>query len=242
MAPIAPSTGVKAEIMLLQEFSIFLTEGTQILSALQSIRQNPTIFAIGRRETPNASSNTKSIAEPDSEQWATKFKSISPTPDVFLSALGTTRTQAGSFAAQRTIDFDLNLSLARAAKESGVKTYVLISSGAVSSKSRMPYQRLKGEIEDAVKALDFPHTVIVKPGLLVGKRQEGRLVESVLQTICRGMRMISQTYLTDWWAQDVDVIGRATVAAALECAEGKREKGVWLVEANDILRLGKQQT
>lgn len=106
----------------------------------------------------------------------------------------------------------------------------------------MPYQRLKGEIEDAVKALDFPHTVIVKPGLLVGKRQESRLVESVLQTICRGMRMISQTYLTDWWAQDVEVIGRATVAAALECAEGKREKGVWLVEASDILRLGKQQT
>lgn len=106
----------------------------------------------------------------------------------------------------------------------------------------MPYAKLKGEVEDAVKALDFPYTVIVKPGLLVGKRQEGRLIESVLQTICRGMRLISQTYLTDWWAQDVDVIGRATVAAALECAEGKRERGVWLVQADDILRLGKQQT
>lgn len=157
-----------------------------------------------------------------------------------MSALGTTRAQAGSFAAQRAVDLDLNLALARAAKESGIKTYVLISSGAVSSTSRLPYSKMKGELEDAVKTLQIPHTVIVKPGLLVGTREDLRLTEAVLQNIARALRMVSQKWLTDWWAQDVDVIGRAAVAAAVECSEGKRPEGIWILHQSDIVRLGKQ--
>ena len=30
---------------------------------------------------------------------------------------------------------------------------------------------MKGELEDAVKALDFDHTVILRPGALLGQRQ-----------------------------------------------------------------------
>lgn len=160
-------------------------------------------------------------------------------PDVFMSALGTTRALAGSLAAQRAIDYDVNLSLARTAKELGIKTYVLISSSGVSSTSRFPYLKMKGELEDAVKALEIPHTVIVKPGLLVGTRQDLRLTEAVLRNIAKALRMVSQTWLTDWWAQDVDVIGRAAVAAAIECSEGKRPEGIWMLEQSDIVRLGK---
>lgn len=159
---------------------------------------------------------------------------------MFLSALGTTRAQAGSFEAQHAIDYDLNLALARTAKDSGVKTYVLISSAAVSAKSRFPYSKMKAELEDAVKALEFPHTVIIKPGLLVGSRRDLRLAEAMLQTVAKGLGAISKSWLTDWWAQDTDVIGRAAVAAALECSEGKREKGVWIVGQADIIQLGSQ--
>ncbi|KAI4200034.1 MAG: hypothetical protein LQ346_002465 [Caloplaca aetnensis] len=213
--------------------------GSQILAALQKIPQKPTIHAIARREFP-VSSNTRLTTEADSARWPDTLKKLEPTPDVFMSALGTTRAQAGSFAAQRAVDLDLNLALARAAKESGIKTYVLISSGAVSSTSRLPYSKMKGELEDAVKTLQIPHTVIVKPGLLVGTREDLRLTEAVLQNIARALRMVSQKWLTDWWAQDVDVIGRAAVAAAVECSEGKRPEGIWILHQSDIVRLGKQ--
>ena len=53
-----------------------------------------------------------------------------PAPQLFISALGTTRAIAGSVEAQRAIDLDLNLSLARAAHDAGVDTYVLISSAS----------------------------------------------------------------------------------------------------------------
>ncbi|KAL8853949.1 MAG: hypothetical protein Q9221_001257 [Calogaya cf. arnoldii] len=212
--------------------------GLVILSALQAITQKPTVYAIARREIPSAASNTKPIIEPSSTDWPDKLRNLAPKPEVFLSALGTTRAQAGSFEAQRAIDFDLNLTLAKAAKDSGVKTYVLISSAAVSAKSRLPYSKMKGELEDAVKALEFPHTVIVKPGLLLGPRQDLRVAEAMLQTVAKGLGAISKSWFTDWWAQDTDIIGRAAVAAALECSEGKREKGVWIVGQADIIRLG----
>ncbi|KAL8756097.1 MAG: hypothetical protein Q9184_004608, partial [Pyrenodesmia sp. 2 TL-2023] len=204
-----------------------------ILAALQRIPQKPTIHAIARRESP-VSSNTKLSVEADTARWPDTLQKLEPMPDVFMSALGTTRAQAGSFAAQRAIDYDVNLSLARTAKESGVKTYVLISSGGVSSASRIPYSKMKGELEDAVKALEIPHTVIVKPGLLVGNRQDLRLTEAVLRNIAKALRVVSQTWLTDWWAQDVDVIGRAAVAAAIECSEGKRPEGIWILGQRDI--------
>ncbi|KAL8860496.1 MAG: hypothetical protein Q9178_003155 [Gyalolechia marmorata] len=214
--------------------------GSQILSALQAIPQKPTIYAIARREITSATPNTKPVIEPNSADWPAKLKNLATTPEVFLSALGTTRAQAGSFDAQRAIDYDLNLALANAAKDAGIKTYVLISSGAVSAKSRFPYMKMKGELEDAVKALDIPHIVIIKPGLLLGKRQDLRLAEAALQTVAKGLGTISKAWLTDWWAQDADIIGRAAVAAALECSEGRREKGVWIAGQSEILSLGRQ--
>lgn len=186
------------------------------------------------------SPNTKLSIQADSTQWPDSLKKLVPTPHVFLSALGTTLAQAGSLAAQRAIDYDLNLALARAAKDSGVKTYVLISSEAGSSKSRFPYFKMKGELEDAVKALEIPYTVIIRAGVLVGTRQDSRPAEAVVRTIAKALGLISKPWLKDWWAQDVDVIGRAAVAAALECCEGKREKGVWVVGQADIVRLGRQ--
>ncbi|KAI4287653.1 MAG: hypothetical protein L6R35_003088 [Caloplaca aegaea] len=212
--------------------------GSQILMALQKLTQKPTIYALVRRDIP-VSSNTQLKIQTDPTQWSNDLKEIQPAPDVFLSALGTTRAQAGSLAAQRAIDYDLNLSLARTAKESGIKTYVLISAAHVSTKSMFPYSRMKAELEDAVMALEIPYTVIVRPGLLVGTRKHTRFAEAILQTIAKSLGMISKTWLMDCWAQDVDVIGRAAVAAALGCSEGKRKEGVWILEQSDIVRLGK---
>lgn len=38
--------------------------------------------------------------------------------------------------------------------------------------------------------------------------------------------------------QDVDVIGRAVVVAAAQCAESKREPGIWQIEYAQIIKLG----
>lgn len=86
---------------------------------------------------------------------------------------------------------------------------------------------MKGELEEAIKETGFPCIVIVKLGLLVGKRTESRPAEAILRSLAHAMGLINKPYLTDWWAQDVDTIGNATVAAGLQCLGGKRRVGGW---------------
>jgi len=167
---------------------------------------------------------------------------MQPAPSMFISALGTTKAQAGSLEAQRAVDYDLNLALARAAKDAGVKVYVLISVNGASTSSMFPYTKMKGELEDAVKQLGFPHTVIVRPGLITGgKRSDSRPAEAVARGIASGLGMVSKHWLVDSWAQDADVIGKAAISAGTRCAEGKEEEGVWGLNQADIIRLGRTE-
>ena len=213
--------------------------GSNILSSVLSHPSTPTVHAFARRQLPQSNPNLSAIVNPDTNAWPAVLKSLTPPPTIFLSALGTTKAAAGSFAAQRAVDYDLNLSLAQAAKENGTQVYVLISSAGVGLNSPLPYGKMKAELEEAVKKLEFPYTVILKPGLLVGTRQDTRTAEAVLRGIANGLGAVSGGLLKDFWAQDADVVGRAALKAGWDCVEGKREKGLWILEQKDIMKMGK---
>lgn len=199
------------------------------------------MYAYSRRALPSESPKLTTIEATDNAEWPSKFPS-SAKPSIFLSGLGTTRAQAGSVEAQRKIDYDLNLALAKAAAEAGVKTYVLISSGGASSSSPFAYPKMKGQLEEEVQKLGFEHTVILRPGLIVGTRDDSRPTEAALRFVATAFGKVNSKWLKDTWAQDATVIGRAAVNAGLQCADGKRtEKGTWIVGQADIVRLGRTE-
>lgn len=216
--------------------------GSHILPLLLT---SPTIsktHAYTRRTLPTNLPNTQSlspISSSDTSTWPSLFPQDS---QIFISALGTTRAAAGSFAKQKLIDHDLNVSLAQAAKKAGVKTYVLISSNGADPSSRLGYAAMKGETEEAVKQMGFKDVVIVRPGLIVGDRQERRTAEWVLRKAAQSLGSLSAG-LKDFWAQDADVIAKAAVSAGLRCVEGKGEgrNGVWVLEQADVIRLGRTE-
>ena len=140
--------------------------------------------------------------------------------------------------AQRRIDYDLNLDLARAAKEAGVDTYVLISAGSANAQSNFAYVKMKGQLEDDVKALGFKHTVIVRPGLILGGWDDSRPAEFAVQSIAKLFRSVTPK-LTDFWAQDAATIARAAISAGVQCLEGGREEGAWVLGQAEINTLGK---
>jgi uncharacterized protein YbjT (DUF2867 family) len=133
--------------------------------------------------------------------------------------------------------------LARAAKESGVKVYVLISAVGADAKSRIPYSRMKGEIEQGIINLGFEKTVIVRPGAILGNREESRPLESVIVGVGKLMGGISKPWLRDWWAQDALEIARASVSAGLEALNGtgEGEKKVRFLFSSEITRLGRTE-
>lgn len=88
------------------------------------------------------------------------------TGDVVFSCLGTTLKAAGSTEAQRKVDFDYQYNFAKHAKKNGVEDYILVSSYGADPNSRMFYSKMKGELDVAVKQLNFEKTTIFQPGML----------------------------------------------------------------------------
>lgn len=179
------------------------------------------------------------FTEKDTTKWPGHITSLSHQPSIYFSSLATTRGAAGGFENQYKLEHDFNLELAKAAKEKGVKTYVLISGANANANSSFGYIRMKGEIENFVKDLDFDHTIIVRPGLIGGTRQESRPAEAAIRGVAAVMGKISTTWLKDFWAQDADVIAKAAVSAALKTQSGELKDKVLVMEAKEIIEYGR---
>ena len=94
-----------------------------------------------------------------------------------------------------------------------------------------------------MKALDFDHCIILRPGLLVGTRESssGRMFELAAKNVANVMGSVSGNKLKDFWAQDVDVIGRAAVKAGLDCLEGRGTEKFRILSQADIVRIGRTE-
>ncbi len=98
--------------------------------------------------------------------------------DVYC-CLGTTIRQAGSREAFRRVDFDYPVALARAAARAGAQRLLVVSALGANPRSGVFYNRVKGEMEEAVRAAGVRQTIFFRPSLLAGPRAEFRLGERV---------------------------------------------------------------
>jgi len=101
------------------------------------------------------------------EQWKHLVKG-----DVLFSCMGTTLKAAGSKEAQWKIDYEYQYQFAKAAKENNVGHYVLVSSVDASPNSPIFYSKMKGQLEEAVRALGFLKLSIFNPPLLIRKNTD----------------------------------------------------------------------
>lgn len=105
-----------------------------------------------------------------------------PVDEAYL-ALGTTIRIAGSQDAFRAVDFAASLAVARAAVQAGARRIGLVSAAGANARSAVFYNRVKGELEDALRQLKLEGLVIARPSLLLDGRthlgQPPRMAESL---------------------------------------------------------------
>lgn len=146
--------------------------------------------------------------------------SISVTTDDIFICLGTTMKKAGSKEAFRAVDFDLVVEIARRAHLTGVKRIVVISSIGANPKAGNFYLRTKGEMEEELKKFDFDLVAIVRPSILLGKRVEFRLGESLGIWFFKAFGFIFVGPLRRYRGIDASDVAKAMVQLALT-AKGK---------------------
>ncbi|MBK7944886.1 MAG: NAD(P)H-binding protein [Flavobacteriales bacterium] len=100
--------------------------------------------------------------------------------DAVICCLGTTIGKVGGDKAKFIhVDKDLVLGLARWAKEQGVRCFAVVSAIGADASSSVFYNKVKGEMEQELKAIGLPELHIFHPSILTGPRQEKRTGERI---------------------------------------------------------------
>lgn len=160
-------------------------------------------------------------------ELASLLPNLSGRVDIAFCCLGTTIKQAGSQEAFRAVDLDLVVAFAARARALGARHLLVISAIGADPKSSVFYNRIKGEMEQALQDQDWPQLTIARPSLLVGSRPETRWAEQIAAPFAK---LLPGKY----GAIEVCSLARALWRLALE-----EQDGVRIVESDELRKLGK---
>jgi uncharacterized protein YbjT (DUF2867 family) len=154
-------------------------------------------------------------------EWSNKLVA----DDVFC-CLGTTMAKAGSKENFYQVDFFYPLLIAKTTQSRGAKQYLLVSALGASPDSSMYYNRVKGEIEQAIREVPFTTVHIFRPSLLLGPREEKRSGETAAKLFYQIFGfLIPRKY---------KAIASAKVARAMLALAGREQPGQFVHESGDL--------
>jgi uncharacterized protein YbjT (DUF2867 family) len=142
-------------------------------------------------------------------------------------ALGTTIRKAGSQERFRRVDYEYPLQLAQIALRNGARHFSIVSALGASRSSPFFYSRVKGEVEEALRQMDWPSLAILHPSLIAGERTESRPLERLSE------RLLGFAPAT-WRPVHARDIAGAMIATAL-----REPPGVTVIESREISRVAR---
>ncbi len=162
------------------------------------------------------------------------YPTLNSPADCFC-CIGTTIKIAGSKEAFRAVDFDLVINFAKQAKQAGTTRFFVVSALGANAQSAVFYNRVKGEMEAALQALNFETCAIFRPSLLLGARAHPRLGERIMEV---GFALATPI-LSFGKLRNIKPIEASTVARAMLHAAIHPARGVQIFEPLQILSLAK---
>jgi uncharacterized protein YbjT (DUF2867 family) len=198
--------------------------GSRLLELLLQDPAYAEVHVLARRTT--------GIATPKLRESVVDFdhldRAAMPVVDDVFCCLGTTIKAAGSQEKFRSVDYAAVLEVARLALDAGARQFLLVTAMGANRSSRVFYNRVKGETEDAVCRLGYGAVCIFRPSFLAGERKESRRGEQVaLATLKRLPFLLPKKYRP---------VADVAVARAMIDAAKRGEPGVHIIESDRIQR------
>lgn len=205
--------------------------GRELLAQLLAADEYDRVVAFGRRRLP--------LEHPKLGQEIVDFaalESIAPEVqcDDAFCCLGTTIRQAGSRENFRAVDHAAVLAFAWAARRHGARRFFVVSALGADPASRVFYNRVKGETDEALLVLGFDTLAIFRPSLLLGQRERRRLGETLLAGLLWFGEPLMVGRLAKYRAIRADVVARAMLRASF----GEGAQGLLVYPSDEIQDLG----
>lgn len=125
-------------------------------------------------------SDISGVFNPHDPQLTDALAQVVDPVDIVFCCLGTTRREAGSKEAFVHADYTLVIDTALVGKKLGAQHMLVVSAMGANAHSPFFYNRVKGEMEEALIAQQWPRLTIARPSMLVGEREKKRAGETLL--------------------------------------------------------------
>lgn len=140
------------------------------------------------------------------DEYASDF-----TGDEVFCCIGTTKKRTPNNETYRKIDYGIPVTAAKMAKSNGIESYIVISALGANAKSSVFYNKIKGEMEEAVLAQKIARTFILQPSLIGGDRTEKRTGEWIFKQVMKVVNILLVGYLKKYRSIEPITIARAMV-------------------------------
>ena len=197
--------------------------GNQVLHLLLNDNAYSTVNVISRRSLGIEHAKLKNLVIDYDE--LKNHSDFLKCDDVFC-CLGTTIKIAKTKEAFKKVDFEYPVNIAKLSSEQGASHYLLISALGADKSSMVFYNKVKGEVEEAIQQFSFKSVHILRPSLLLGDRKEERPGEGAATTF---FKLFGFLVPNKYKAIDSIKVARAMLAyARLENA------GVYIHESKEM--------
>lgn len=215
--------------------------GGKILELLLADPAYEAVHSLVRRPPPTAAAGKLATHVVDFDALAaedeTAVLALPAVDHVFIS-LGTTIKKAGSQEAFRKVDFAYVVAAARAARARGARRVGLVSSLGAAADSSVFYNRVKGEAEEVLKGLGYEATVLARPSILDGDRQESRPGERVGLAVGNALSFVMVGSLRKYRPIPIERVARGLVRAVKD----DTLVGTIVLESDELSILGRPQS
>ena len=160
---------------------VLLTGATGLVGGhlLRMLLNAPDIKSIAA-PTRRPLTDISGVFNPHDPQLTDALAQVVDPVDIVFCCLGTTRREAGSKEAFVHADYTLVIDTALVGKKLGAQHMLVVSAMGANAHSPFFYNRVKGEMEEALIAQQWPRLTIARPSMLVGEREKKRAGETFL--------------------------------------------------------------
>lgn len=147
------------------------------------------------------------------------------TGDELYICIGTTKKKTPNNEQYRKIDLGIPAQAVEICKKNGVSKVAVVSAIGANPKSAIAYNKIKGEMENALLNANIEYAYILRPSFIAGKRQEHRAGEKLGVAVFKCLKiLIPKKYRA--------VEAKAIASKMIElCNSNEPSK---IIESNDI--------
>lgn len=188
---------------------VLITGATGLVGGhlLRMLLNEPRIHSIAA-PTRRPLADMPGVYNPHDPQLTDALAQVTDPVDIVFCCLGSTRREAGSKEAFVHADYTLVVDTALTGRRLGAQHMLVVSSMGANARSPFFYNRVKGEMEEALIAQDWPRLTIARPSMLLGDRAKHRMNETLFAPLFRLLP-------GNWKSIEARDVARAMLAEAL---------------------------